>query len=345
MSEETRDLIENEASEHKYFHQMLNMAEDDLDPYQYRLLAHYVRWSNLKRKKAEGYKLTAKRCQMSPKMVLKARQYLIDNGWIKHIAPTPEQANRGIGGVVVIVDRWRENFDRYDDKPGSLVDQVGAKPGSLVDQKKESSTGKKEDKNLSSLKNATGVNSNSSVKEGPNPQTAKTNNTPNPPPARAPLPRQRDPIFDAVAEYIFGVSDPTIRLTMQPDETPEGKKQRKTTNTRISIIKSWLKREIEYIPYGKSSKQVGFISGPATVDQIKQFAAWYKAKTKDQISMVLDGEKFVDTWRKWASEVNARQQRLAPRPQPAAPTAQPLTDDQRKQRQAELAAQRNGASA
>lgn len=218
------------------------------------------------------------------------------------------------------------------------LDKIYPINGQKVDDGYSTTSTNKDKENPFAAKNAAVDVSNASVKGNPKPQTPKTENQ-DPPSKVAPKvpPRDRDPIFDAVAEYIFGVTDPAIRLTMQPDETPEGKKQRKTTNTRISIIKSWLKREIEFIPYGKSSKHVGFISGPATVDQIKQFATWYKVKTKDQISMVLDGEKFVDTWRKWASEVNGRKQRQ----QTPAPSTQPLTDAQRQQRQADIAARRN----
>jgi len=140
-----RELFENESPDHKYFTQLLNMAEDDLDPYQYRLLAHYVRWANLKVRKTEGYKLTAKRCKMSPMMVLKARAYLIEQGYIRFQPPTAAQANKGIGGIVIIIDRWAENIARYV-KPVSVpspqVDKVEDIPGSQVDKKKESTVNK-----------------------------------------------------------------------------------------------------------------------------------------------------------------------------------------------------------
>ena len=42
MTEENQQ-IDNEAPFSKYFTMMLNMADDDLNPYEYRLLAHYVR--------------------------------------------------------------------------------------------------------------------------------------------------------------------------------------------------------------------------------------------------------------------------------------------------------------
>lgn len=144
MSENERDIIDSEAHEHKYFHKMLNMAEDDLDPFEYRLLAHYVRWSNLRKRKVEGYKKTAHLCKMSPSKLLQARQALIDKGYIKHTAPTAAQANRGIGGTVVIVDRWLENIERYSE-PSLKMDKVDDKPGLNIDKKKERSTGKKED--------------------------------------------------------------------------------------------------------------------------------------------------------------------------------------------------------
>lgn len=203
-------------------------------------------------------------------------------------------------------------------------------------------------KNLSVANNATGGDSNldTGSKESPMQQTAQTNHKdPSPPLAPAPLPRkprQRDPIFDAVAEHIFGVTDPAIRLTMQPDETPNDKKQRKTTNTLVGVIKSWLKREIDYIPYGKSSKQVGYIGeGEIKPEHIAKFAAWYRRKNPNA-SMVTDGEKFVNQWRKYASEVNAKQQ---PRPASPAQPAVTYTQAQIEQRQRDLRAAKQGMNA
>lgn len=36
-------VVVSGESGHRYFHQMLNMAEDELDPFEYRILGHYVR--------------------------------------------------------------------------------------------------------------------------------------------------------------------------------------------------------------------------------------------------------------------------------------------------------------
>ena len=35
--------VTNEAPPGKYFTMLLNMADDDLDPFEYRLLGHYIR--------------------------------------------------------------------------------------------------------------------------------------------------------------------------------------------------------------------------------------------------------------------------------------------------------------
>lgn len=333
MSENERDLIENEAHEHKYFHKMLNMAEDDLDPFEYRLLAHYVRWSNLRKRRIEGYKKTAKLCKMSPAKLLQARQALIDKGYIKYNAPTAQQANRGIGGTVVIVDRWLENIERYSE-PSPKIDKVDSKPGLNLDNKKERSTGKKEDKNLSSLKNATGVETDLSVK-GKQPANSQTN-TQDPlqssakvSPAK--LPRPQDPIYNAVAECIFGITDAETLKLMQEKESAA---------TRIGIIVSWLNGKTDSITYGKTKKFVGKINGTPTPEHVKTFAAWY-ARKNSTASMIRDGEKFVEYWRQWASTAKKTSM---PRPTTPAPTTQPLTDAQRQHRQAELAARRNGVT-
>jgi hypothetical protein len=189
-------------------------------------------------------------------------------------------------------------------------------------------TSSEDDMNTTALsaKNAEGVETDLSVK-GKQPATPKTK-TPKPQ-LRSPLsPDERDALFDAVILHVFKVRS--------PEEMTEAKES-DNAGTRAGMISNWLAQGCEKI----QNKKVGRISRPATPEHVQKFASWY-ASAKPRISIPKDAEKFIEAWREWASINHARSQ---PRPQPAAPTAQPLTDDQRKQRQAELAAQRNGASA
>ena len=107
------DKIQDEAPAHKYFTMMLNIAEDDLDPFQYRLLAHYVRWSS-EGPMSEGVRTTAQKCQMSVAKVKTVRDDLVKLGYLKVTPP----AKPGQATTVTVLNRWMENILRYsqDDK-------------------------------------------------------------------------------------------------------------------------------------------------------------------------------------------------------------------------------------
>lgn len=205
----------------------------------------------------------------------------------------------------------------------------------LTYNREEQST-ENRDNNLSSLENATGDNSPFEAKThgaSNGNEISKTHN-PNPPSKVAPKvspakpPRPRDPIFDAVAAHVFGITDDAELKAMNDSED---------VSPRIGGIASWLKGTTDKVAYGKAKKTVGFISAPAKPEHVKAFAAWY-AQKNPTANMVTDGEKFVTYWRKWASSMKAKQQ---PRPTQRTAALPELTPEQRQQRQAELAAQRN----
>lgn len=109
----SRTRTENEAPSHKYFTQMLNIAEDDLDPFQYRLLAHYVRWTGHGGESDESIRATAKATKMSAN---KVRLTLEELETLKYIAvkrPTPQEARNGKTIHITILDRWMDNISRY----------------------------------------------------------------------------------------------------------------------------------------------------------------------------------------------------------------------------------------
>lgn len=99
-----RQKIGNEEGENKYFHRMLNMADDDLDPYEYRLLGHYIRVGTC----WEGTRKTAENTKMSIGMVSKVRDKLAANGWIR-----VEYRDNNESCLITVVDRMAENVARY----------------------------------------------------------------------------------------------------------------------------------------------------------------------------------------------------------------------------------------
>jgi len=88
----------------KYRTELPNLYDDmGLDPYEFRLLAHYKRVGNC----YESVATTAKKCCMSVGMVSKTRRALAEKGIIV-IDDNP----RGTS-TITVVDVWEQNFERY----------------------------------------------------------------------------------------------------------------------------------------------------------------------------------------------------------------------------------------
>lgn len=89
----------------QYFHIMLNMADDDLDVYEYRLLGHYIRVGVT----FEGTRTTAKKTRMSLGKVVSTRNKLEEKGYIRMDKPD----NHSDTVTITIIDRMAENVARY----------------------------------------------------------------------------------------------------------------------------------------------------------------------------------------------------------------------------------------
>jgi hypothetical protein len=96
----------------KYFTLMLNMADDDLDPYEYRLLGHYIRVCGASRtgRCYQSIRTIAQITRMSVPKVIKTRDALCDKGWIT-IAVRANKTHK-----ITVVDRMAENVARYSAK-------------------------------------------------------------------------------------------------------------------------------------------------------------------------------------------------------------------------------------
>lgn len=110
--QDERQAIQSE-NEHKFFTMMLNMADDELDPFQYRLLGHYIRWAGHGGIHQEGIRQTAKVCRMSVNTVRKTREQLAQMGYIELEIPSKEEAKKGVPTRIKVIDRWAENILRY----------------------------------------------------------------------------------------------------------------------------------------------------------------------------------------------------------------------------------------
>ncbi|HEX2907438.1 MAG TPA: hypothetical protein VHO69_11290 [Phototrophicaceae bacterium] len=120
-----------------------------------------------------------------------------------------------------------------------------------------------------------------------------------PPKKKEPKPRERNLLFEAVAQQVFGID-----LAELPESTDGG---------RIGAIAAWLAGTSDGIKRGKSRQVVGFISKPAEPKHLEQFVREYKTANPD-LNLPYDLEKFVTAWRAWASTKRPRPKRLTPLP-------------------------------
>lgn len=101
--------IYDDSDLRKYRIELPNLYDDaDLDPYEFRLLAHYKRVGRC----TEGTRTTATNCRMSVGQVSERRQSLHDKGFIV-MKKVPLQVKDQYSYIITVVDKWRENFDKY----------------------------------------------------------------------------------------------------------------------------------------------------------------------------------------------------------------------------------------
>lgn len=110
-------------------------------------------------------------------------------------------------------------------------------------------------------------------------------------------PKPRNPMFDAVAEHVFGITSAEQLKQMDADEQ---------AGTRIGMIVSWLGGKKDRFTLGNSKKQVslGFISSPAKPEHVALFMQHVRSKGMTEIR---DVQKFVEHWRAWASSMRSGQ--------------------------------------
>lgn len=105
-----KSRITDKGREGKYFHILYNMADDELNPYQYRLYGHYKRVCGEAEDGAcwESTRTTAEKTQMSTGKVSGTRQELQELGYI-----TIEYRGGDETCYITLIDRMADNIARY----------------------------------------------------------------------------------------------------------------------------------------------------------------------------------------------------------------------------------------
>ena len=132
----------DDGSMSKYFCMMLHIDDDDLDPYEYRLLGHYRKICGLSPTRScnEAIETTAARCLMSIATVRKARKSLAAQGCI-HIDVKSHTSH-----AITIVDRMALNIARYGKSDSPIISD-----SPKVYQKREGRSTKSDRAGLSDL--------------------------------------------------------------------------------------------------------------------------------------------------------------------------------------------------
>lgn len=175
--------------ENKYFHIILNMADDDLDVYEYRLLGHYIRVGLT----YEGTRTTANKTKMSVGKVVSTRNKLEEKGYITMQKPETQADTV----IVTIVDRMAENVARYSKERSS-----GEQGVHIVNTRRSSGERKK---------NNSKKNQEEHIADEP--QVAQKADKP------------RDRLFDGVALVCFGIKadEPTQSAVLKTNAARIGK--------------------------------------------------------------------------------------------------------------------------
>ncbi len=292
----------NDGSLLKYQHTLPNMAEDELDPFQYRLLGHYIRRYNDGKPHREGIRETAEVCQMSIGKVRSTRKELAEFGYIAFAPATEAERRQGIAGTITVVDRWLENMQRFSNHEGKGV-QNSTQGGvqNSIDKREGEKT---------STKDLPSDDGNGA--EGEKPETTPSKqvseaNAPEPPVPTPPLSPEVTPplspevtpplspevtpykaMFSAVCLHVFGIT-----FDMQPDEDER---------SRIGLIASWLSGNLTKEMKSRNATQ---LSKPALPEHVKRFTDWYHAKYKTA-ETPRDLERFSEHWRAFGSEMATR---------------------------------------
>lgn len=100
----------------KYRIELPNLYDDaDLDPYEFRLLAHYKRVGTC----TESTETTRKKTRMSKAQVSDRRQSLHNKGFIVMQKVYLDEEKKTYSYRITVVDKWRENFETYSTRSHS----------------------------------------------------------------------------------------------------------------------------------------------------------------------------------------------------------------------------------
>lgn len=110
--EANQNIVDN-SDLRKYRIELPNLYDDaDLDPYEFRLLAHYKRVGTC----TESTRTTATKCHMSPAQVSVKRKSVRDKGFIEMEEVPSDKKEGEFFYSITVTDLWLQNFKKYSER-------------------------------------------------------------------------------------------------------------------------------------------------------------------------------------------------------------------------------------
>lgn len=117
---EDQQKITDEGDLRKYRTEIPNMADDEMNPFEYRLYGHYKRVCGAKGGICfESVRTTAKTTQMGIGHVIDTRHDLATRGWLEIHAEDGVQAT-----LITMIDRWLENTLKYTPDADAILERI-----------------------------------------------------------------------------------------------------------------------------------------------------------------------------------------------------------------------------
>jgi hypothetical protein len=127
--EKVKHLIRDPKELIKFYAQITNSADDELNLREYRLNGHYrtVCGATYDHRCVESEEATYTKCEMGYVKFKETRQALIDKGYIRIVEQgTPNMPGvKGKAAVIECCNLWLRNYVRYA-KPSELLDEIKA---------------------------------------------------------------------------------------------------------------------------------------------------------------------------------------------------------------------------
>lgn len=288
----TKQTITSERQEPTYYAMIPKMAILDLNPFELALYCNYKQTTGEYGQCTKSNATLAQECHMSVNRMKAARASLVKHGYIRVVVHEDDKGFQSTPATVIVRDVWEVNHQLFAEQKAFGGVSPGDTPGyqDLTPPYQEVTGGvspgdtKEEPNKKIEIKDYAAPKKGAGTRAKPKPTSATS------------VSHVRNPLFDAVAEFVFGISDAEQLKVMDAEDQ---------AGARIGMIAAWLGCKSDRFRRGGNRKPtiVGFIAREAQPDHVRLFVSDYR-RDFPNADPPRDIEKFVEHWRAWASKRN-----------------------------------------